>query len=251
MFRKEPEMDKKACILIVDDNQDVLQSFTMVLELNGYVVETARDGLYALDKCAEKQYDAVLMDICMPRLNGAEAFRRLKITHPELRIILMSAYSDEQENEKLLREGLFKAIGKPMKISYLLNVIREATASPRVIIVDDDTSIGGTLAQILRLRGYDSCVASSGRDAVKLIIARKNDIEIALIDIKMPDMDGFATLARLKEIKPELTTVLMTAYQDEMKDKISVAARELQTDCLFKPFEPAEVIERARERKEA
>jgi CheY-like chemotaxis protein len=242
-IRKRIDMDNRPSILLVDDNRDVLQSLDMVLELNGYRVETARDGISALEMCAAKRYDAVLMDISMPRLTGTEAFRRLKATQPDTRVILMSAYMNDQESAELTAEGLFRALGKPMKISELLDVLQEATTHPRIIIVDDDPSIGGTLVRILRMKGYNCYSAESGREAIRLVVTRKNDIEIALVDLKMPDMDGFATLSRLKQIKPELDVVLMTAYRDEMMERISVAAREHQAGCLFKPIDPERVIE--------
>jgi len=236
-------MDRKARVLLVDDNPDILESFTLVLRLNGYTVDTATDGLSALEKCRHDNYDAVLMDIFMPRLNGMEAFHRIRGLHPELRVILMSAYTDGVEIETALKEGLFRAVGKPMRINYLLNVIQEATADFKVIIVDDDVNIGGTLTRILKMKGYSACAVLSGEEAIKLLAKEGHDIEMALIDIKMPDMDGFATLERLKEIKPALRTVLMTAYQDEMKDKITALAGELDSGCLYKPFEPSKVVE--------
>ena len=91
-----------------------------------------------------------------------------------------------------------------------------------ILLVDDERKFLDSIAERIRLRGFEALPAASGKEAVE--IARKNEIHAAVVDLKMPDMDGLVTIAKLKEIHPEIKTVLLTGFGDE---KIKEAAEAL------------------------
>ena len=76
-------MKNKPTILVVDDNQDLLETFAMILKRRGYRVQTANDGLSAINKFKEQNFDVTLMDIVMPEMNGVDAFKKIKEIQPE------------------------------------------------------------------------------------------------------------------------------------------------------------------------
>lgn len=80
----------------------------------------------------------------------------------------------------------------------------------KILLVDDEERLLNSMEQRLALMGFDVMKASSGTSAVE--IAKKNQIDLAIVDLKMPDMDGLITITKLKEIIPELKTVLLTGY---------------------------------------
>src|SRR4030042_6317182 len=82
-------------ILIAHENEDLLEPFAMIFTRRGFFVETARNGLSAVDKYRKHRYDVALMDIVMPGINGVEASRKIKEIDPEAIIILMTGHSDE------------------------------------------------------------------------------------------------------------------------------------------------------------
>ena len=81
----------------------------------------------------------------------------------------------------------------------------------RVLVVDDDPGIRETMNDILTLEGFDVTVASDGESAIAL--CRKGGFDVALLDIRMPGMDGVETLEVLKAITPHLRVVMITGFE--------------------------------------
>ena len=98
-------------------------------------------------------------------------------------------------------------------------------ALPKILLVDDEQKFLNSIAKRLRLLGFDPLNASSGPQALEL--AQKNPIDLAIVDYKMPGMDGLVTITKLKEIYPDLKTVLLTGHGSE-KVKQATAALDAQ-----------------------
>ena len=98
-----------------------------------------------------------------------------------------------------------------------------------MLLVDDEKKFLDTISDRIRLKGFEPLLATSGEEALE--IARKHEIHAAVVDLKMPDMDGLVTITKLKEIHPEIRTVLLTGFGDE---KVKEAADALDTDYFEK-----------------
>jgi DNA-binding NtrC family response regulator len=83
----------------------------------------------------------------------------------------------------------------------------------KILLVDDEEKFLFSIGQRLSLMGFDALTASSGQQA--LTIAQNNYVNLAIVDLKMPDMDGLVTITKLKEIHPDLKSVLLTGYGNE------------------------------------
>ncbi len=83
----------------------------------------------------------------------------------------------------------------------------------KILLVDDEERLLDSMAQRLTLLGFEPIKAPSGTKAIE--IALKTKVDLAIVDLKMPDMDGLTTITRLKEITPGLKTVLLTGYGNE------------------------------------
>ena len=101
--------------------------------------------------------------------------------------------------------------------------------APLILLVDDEKKFLDTLTDRIRLKGFEPLPATSGAEALE--IARRNEIYAAVVDLKMPDMDGMETIARLKEIHPAIKTVLLTGFGDE---KVREAAEAIASDYFEK-----------------
>ncbi len=108
-------MSHELTVLVADDNADLLKTFATILKRRGFLVETAENGLSAVDKYKKRRFDVALMDIVMPGMNGVEASRRIKEMHPEAAIILMTGYSDEALLKIARDEGARHIVHKPVK----------------------------------------------------------------------------------------------------------------------------------------
>ena len=122
-------MSDEPTILVVDDNEDLLETFAMILKRRGFNVATAGNGAAAVDRFRERSFDVTLMDIVMPEMNGVEAFRKIKEMQPGAPIILMTAYSDEDLIQTAKDEGVRQIIHKPIRIDRLIELIKAAACS--------------------------------------------------------------------------------------------------------------------------
>lgn len=132
-------MNDKMTILVVDDNEDLLETFAIILKRRGYEVQTACDGFAAVDKFKEQNFDITLMDIVMPEMNGVDAFKKIREIQPDASIILMTAYSDEDLIQSAMDEGVTLIIQKPIHIDKLIKMIDEQASSQPILVVDDST----------------------------------------------------------------------------------------------------------------
>jgi CheY-like chemotaxis protein len=129
---KEPEDILKVTkgsetILLVDDESMILKVGRQLLEKIGYNVLLARGGLEAL-KIYEKEktnIDLVILDMVMPKMSGGETFDRLKTINPEVRVLLSSGYSLNEQSQEMADRGCAGFIQKPFSITVLSQKLRE------------------------------------------------------------------------------------------------------------------------------
>ncbi len=117
-------------ILVVDDEEPLRRMATAMLEDAGYEVNTARDGVEALELYRQHWGDVhlVLLDMVMPRLGGLETFRRIRGMDRKARILLYSGYDRNEQAQEAIREGALGLLAKPFGKSELLQWIRKTLA---------------------------------------------------------------------------------------------------------------------------
>ena len=112
----------------------------------------------------------------------------------------------------------------------------------KIIIVDDDPNIRELVRVLLKNGGFDSCEATDGRDAIRVI--NEENPDLAIIDLMMPKMDGYELCRNLRKYYENLPVLMLTA-KGETSQKVK--GFQLGTDdYLVKPFEPMELIARIR-----
>lgn len=113
-------------ILLVDDDIDLLENTAYLVKIMGYEVLMAQDGYQAVDYYKENKPDLVIMDVKMPKMDGYEAFFKIKQFDPEAKIILITAYSiDEKKHLKAKSLGLLETLTKPYDFDKLENLIKQ------------------------------------------------------------------------------------------------------------------------------
>ncbi|WP_132993203.1 response regulator transcription factor [Gordonia zhaorongruii] len=111
-------------ILVVDDDRAVRESLRRSLTFNGYTVDTAGDGLEALEKVIADRPDLMVLDVMMPRLDGLEVCRRLRSAGDDLPILVLTARDSVSERVSGLDAGADDYLPKPFALEELLARLR-------------------------------------------------------------------------------------------------------------------------------
>jgi len=123
--------EKHKKILIVDDDENIIQTLKMRLEVNGYKVFTASDGVEGLERAKEAEPDLILLNIMMPRLNGIMTTLRLKGIGQtkSIPIIIMTGIKEREEMILARHVGAADYITKPFDSAELLKKIEKLLSS--------------------------------------------------------------------------------------------------------------------------
>jgi DNA-binding NtrC family response regulator len=233
-------MKQKASILLADDDKDMTETLSDILTDMGYHVETANNGLEAIEKVKTHVFDTVLLDIKMPGINGVETFKEIKKIRPEAVVMLMTAQSVEELVAEALEEGAYGIMYKPIDTKKLVEFIETTKRGALILFVDIDLSTSQKLIDTLKERGYRVAKARSGEEAKKLV--QRASFDMVFIEVKMPIMNGLETYNALRQIKSDIKVVMTTNYREGLEDLIDQAVSEGAYACIYKPFEVGEVI---------
>ena len=112
-----------ANILVIDDDETICSLFRDTLEEAGHAVTTASESSKGLEFVKGQDYDLVLLDLKMPEMDGAELFRQIRMTKPELPVTIITGYPDSDLMMKALDYGPFGVMKKPFSGSDILSAV--------------------------------------------------------------------------------------------------------------------------------
>ncbi len=121
-------MERPPVILIVDDNDAIRRLVSMILQREGMEIEHAFDGAKAIERLSQKSYDAVFLDLMMPRTDGFEVITYLREHKPEVltKVIVMTAAMSKLTSREL--DAVGDVLSKPFEIDVLVQTVRKALA---------------------------------------------------------------------------------------------------------------------------
>ena len=218
-------------ILIVDDRRDMRYLIQTYLEEAGATVASASDGAMAVESVREamarnKPFDAIVLDMQMPVMDGFQAAPRLRQAGHTGRIIALTANAMKGDQERCLAAGCDEYLAKPVDRLRLLYLLaqdeRAADARPsepagapgaangpsagngsyrgRVLLVDDNPDATEMLSTLLEPHDVDVATAKSGSEALERAMAMQP--HVVVLDLGLPDVDGYAVLEHLKTLEP-------------------------------------------------
>src|SRR6187431_1753905 len=123
-------------ILIIEDEAAIRRVLTKILteESDSYQVEEAENGLIGLEKIKNNDYDLVLCDIKMPKMDGVELLEAVKKIDSEIPIVMISGHGDMEKAINTMRLGAFDYISKPPDLNRLLNTVRNALDKKQLVV---------------------------------------------------------------------------------------------------------------------
>lgn len=133
--------DHRGTILIVDDEQSILQTVSILLKKNGYIPVVSNCSTEALSFLEERRYDAVMADIRMPEISGLELLDRVRVFNPDIPVILMTAFADFYAAVDAIKLNAFDFIIKPFENKHILHSVEKAVLYQRLLVSEKNQKI--------------------------------------------------------------------------------------------------------------
>ena len=255
-----------ARILVVDDHPNTATTLARAISQLGEGVEvlSATSGKEAIEHANGGAFDVLITDMMMPGMNGLELIERLQ-AHPGGRPahnILITAYDVPGLKESARRLKVNEVIIKPVRPEHIYQIVSnilggmgstKAAAAPaiethqpfKILIADDMPDNVTLLTRYMQGEGYNYITASNGVEALEKIRAEMPDL--ILLDVNMPQKDGFAVLEELRG-DPEIQyipVIILTAARTNTGD-VQSGLNLGADDYVTKPFDKRELFARIR-----
>jgi PAS domain S-box-containing protein len=259
--------------LVVDDNDSARASIVDMVHSLGWMANAAGSGEEALEllERTDAAYDVVFLDWRMPGLDGWDTSQRIHAMHGESAaplIIMVTAHGREALAERSAREHsvLDGFLVKPVTLSMLVDAVADARsvhvdamsatgavtaprgprrlAGLRVLVVDDNLNNQQVVAELLQDEGAHVTAAGGGAQALQILVSQGTPFDVVLMDIQMPDMDGYTATRRIRASPglKALPIIAMTANVLPTDREACLAAG--MNDHLGKPFELDTLVSR-------
>ena len=173
-------------VLVVDDAEDGRDVLARLLKLSGFTVETAEDGRHALEMTARRPYDAVLLDVMMPGIDGIEVLRALRrdrgLAPTDLPVIMVTAVGESQQIVAALAAGANDYVTKPLDLPVVLARVRTQMSLKRAVE---------------QIRELERGLEQRNRELQTANLRMRNDLEAAakvqasLLPARSPDVPGY------------------------------------------------------------
>jgi DNA-binding NtrC family response regulator len=228
-------------ILIVDDDRHMVRTLSDIVQLHGWNPEGAHSGEEAVEAVRRNGYQAVLMDVRMAGINGVDAFKAMKALRPEIKVILMTAYTAADIIADAERAGALKVLSKPVVLSGLLEMLEQTGKDVKpVLVVADDAAFLANLSDMLTERGYLTLIAEGLDDA--LVTLEKKSPAAVVLDLRLDGIEQDDSVVAIMKVSPGVALILCNgrtcrADQPELMEGRLIHAR------LQKPFPPARLLE--------
>ncbi len=203
-------------VLVIDDEPAARDLLKKHLESIGYQAVLAGGGEEGLRLAREIKPDVITLDLLMPGMDGWRVLSALKAS-PELApipVVVASVVEDKNAGYAL---GAADYLTKPIRREELERVLAQYDSvderDPRILVVENDPATREILEAMVRKAGWSAVVAENGRLALELLAADSRPMNAILIDLMMPEMDGFELIERLgrSEVHRDTPRIVLTA----------------------------------------
>ncbi len=235
------------CILVIDDDLTARELISHQLQAEGFSVVTAAGGLEGLKRAKELQPMAITLDVMMPDLDGWSVLAALR-QEPKLAEIPVIMVTIVDEHRRGIALGAAGYLTKPIdreRLTTLVQRFRAPARQTRVLVVDDDPMQCERVRTWLEPQQWLITEAANGNEA--LICLGKEKADLILLDLMMPEMDGFQLVAALQKepLWREIPVIVVTAMDLTEGDRARLASG-IESVLVKNSFDPAELVMRIR-----
>jgi DNA-binding response OmpR family regulator len=233
-------------ILIIDDSPNLSGFLRDVLLRKGYSVHAVSDPANGMLLFKNQKPDLVFAGVRTRAADGWDVFTALREANAKVPAAILADDVTKEAEDRGGSAGCAGFIFKGLKpeqflqkvlevCSRLAPVSREGASGAtkgRILVVDDEDIIRTVLARFLKGKGYDVVTAANGKEALERV--KRERPHLMLLDIRMPEMDGFEVLKRVHDVDREIAIMMITANTDlqEARKTMEMGA----CDYIVKPF---------------
>src|SRR5262249_34775601 len=235
------------CILVIDDDSTARDLIADHLKAEGFPVVTAAGGLEGLRRAKELRPLAITLDVMMPDLDGWSVLAALRQDSDLARIpVIMIATVDEHRRGVAL--GAAGYLTKPIdreRLHRIVSRFRASTPPTRVLMVEDDPDQRARARGWLNGQHWVVQEAANGREALARL--REDKPDLILLDLMMPEMDGFQVVAALQK-EPgwrDIPVIVITSRDLDAEERKRLNSG-VQSVLVKETFRPADLVERIR-----
>jgi DNA-binding NtrC family response regulator len=138
-------------VLLVDDERDFVESLAERMEMRGISVTTATTAAQALELIDQENFDAIVLDLLMPEMDGIETLKAIKERRPEAQVVLLTGHATVSKGVEAMKLGAVDVMEKPADIAELTERVHQAHAR-RVVVAEKQ--VKDKLDDILKRRGW-------------------------------------------------------------------------------------------------
>ncbi len=219
--------------LLVDDNRAFAENLAEIIRDLGDEVTVVDSGIDALARVRQTRFDAMLTDMRMPVMSGAELVHQTRRADPGLPALVVTAYIGDEDLSFARQEGLLAVLQKPVPVERLLGHLQRARRDGLVVVVEDDLMMADNLSEALCERGFTSVSAHSVADTQRLGELRPF---AAVVDLRVPGGPDGEAARTLRARFPRMPQLVVTAHDP-------TAAPPLEGGKLFhKPFDTGALL---------
>ena len=224
------QLGEKPLALIVEDAPQASELLQMYIESAGYRVEIARDGAEAVEKAKRLHPSVITLDLLLPLKDGWQVLKELK-RHPlckHIPIIIVSIIDEKNLGFSL---GAVDYFVKPVNREDLLQSLKRVHLIPRadqrpptVLVIDDDRAATDLIQVILENEGYRVLKAFQGKDGLE--IAVRENPELIILDLIMPEVSGFNLAYQLKQIPAtrSIPIIILTSMEVDADTQLQLSS---------------------------
>jgi len=245
--------------MIVDDQANARELIRSFLTIPGMTFQECATGQEAIDRARDFRPHWITMDVKMPGMDGFETIKGIKEVHPEARVIIVTSFNEPQFRDRARTEGAVGFILKENLLALRLLLERESKeparsgltpANPgvvrqlppkRILVLDDDTETQGMLGLLVG-KGYKITRTASGAEALSL--HRQSPFDLVVIELLLPDYDGFETFSELRRaaVPPKFIAIAKAGWA--AADICLKMAKQLgANETLSKPFDAEQLLQ--------
>ena len=236
------------CVLVVDDDATARELIADQLKAEGFSVATATGGLEGLKLAKDLRPIAITLDVMMPDLDGWSVLAALRqdADLAEIPVIMVTILDEHRRGVALGAAGyLTKPIDRE-RLHRMVSRFRAPAPPTRILLVEDDKDQRERLRGWLEGEQWAVQESANGREALTRLQAHRPDV--ILLDLMMPEMDGFAVVAALQK-EPrwrDIPVIVITARDLDAKDRERLNSG-VQSVLVKETFRPGELVERIRQ----